>query len=326
MKMQNAQIKTEKIRKVFFALKKAHPERFKRRLNLSWSNWGFGLEPLQVSAARLEKHGIRRIELHGNHYGPDLGYKAAETKKILRNHGITAVGVCGMFSPDNDLSSNRGIQRQAALDYLKREIDFAQQVGAHYVLVVPGAVGRPRAYDHAEFQRSVETLRLVADRFLKSGIQAAIEPIRAAEVSLVHNIADAQRYLRAVNHPGIGHINGDVYHMQSEESHIGEALLAAGSQLVNLHLADSNRCALGEGSMDLDTVIMALYLIGHNAPGRYVTPEPLGPGGDPYPAMFGQPDPLLLEGMVRQTSDYFREREEVIVRSAALLPEQTLRN
>ena len=35
---------------------------------------------------------------------------------------------------------------------------------------------------------------------------------------------------------------------------------------------------------------------------------------------------MLLEGMVRQTSDYFREREEVIVRSAALLPEQTLRN
>ena len=78
------------------------------------------MEPLADSAARLEKNGINFIELHGNHYGPDLGYKVAETKKILGDHGIQTAGICGMFSPDNDLSSNRGIQRQAAVDYLNR--------------------------------------------------------------------------------------------------------------------------------------------------------------------------------------------------------------
>jgi D-psicose/D-tagatose/L-ribulose 3-epimerase len=116
-----------------------------------------------------------------------------------------------------------------------------------------------------------------------------------------------------VNHPGIGYINGDVYHMQSEESHIGEALLDAGSQLLNLHLADSNRCALGEGAMDLDAIIMALYLIEFNTQGRFVTPEPLGPGGDPYPAMHGKSDKSLLDKMVRQTAAYFREREEAVL-------------
>ena len=30
--------------------------------------------------------------------------------------------------------------------------------------------------------------------------------------------------IKAVNHPGVKHINGDVYHMQTEEPHIGEAL------------------------------------------------------------------------------------------------------
>ena len=175
--------------------------------------------------------------------------------------------------------------------------------------LVPGAVGRPHAYDQTEFERSVETLRLVADLFMKHNVKAAIEPIRSAEVSFVHTIADAKKYIAAVGHHGIGHINGDVYHMQSEESHIGEALLDAGSQLVNLHMADSNRCALGEGAMDLDAIIMALYLIGFNVKGRYVTPEPLGPGGDPYPAMHGKPDKKLLDEMVRQTASYFRQRE-----------------
>jgi sugar phosphate isomerase/epimerase len=313
MKKQNYEIKNEKIHSAFAALKKQHPERLKNRLTLSWSNWGFGIEPLSDSAARLEKNGIQFIELPGNHHGPDLGYPVAETKKILGDHGIKLSGLCGMFSADNDLSSNRAIQRQAAVDYLKRELAFAEAMGGSYILVVPSAVGRPAAYDNTEFERSVATLRLVADLFVKHNVKAAIEPIRSDETSLIHTVAEAKKYLAAVNHPGIAHINGDVYHMQSGEAHIGEALLEAGSQMINLHLADSNRCALGDGAMDWDTIIMALYLIGFNTTGHYVTPEPLGPGGNPYPAMFGRSDPQQLDKLVRQTATYFREREEEIL-------------
>ena len=69
------------------------------------------------------------IELHGNHYGADLGYEAEETLKILGDHGLKVSGVCGMFSADNDLSSNRPGQRQAAISYLQREVPFTQAVG-----------------------------------------------------------------------------------------------------------------------------------------------------------------------------------------------------
>ncbi|HVP19377.1 MAG TPA: sugar phosphate isomerase/epimerase [Spirochaetia bacterium] len=313
MKKQTFEQKSEKIRQSFLDLKKKHPERLSRKLNLSWSNWGFGIEPLSASAARLSRSGIRFIELHGNHYGPDLGYRPKETLKILGDNGITVGGICGMFSADNDLSSNRAVHRQAALDYLEREVPFAADVGASYILVVPGAVGRPQAYDSTELERSVETLRLVADLFVKHKVKAAIEPIRSAEVSFVHTVADAKAYIAAVNHPGVRHINGDVYHMQAEESHIGEAIVEAGEMLVNLHMADSNRTALGQGSMDLDTIIRALYLIGYNSDGRYVTPEPLGPGGDPYPAMYGKPDPKSLDDLVQQSARCFREREEEVL-------------
>lgn len=313
MKKQNFELKNDKIRAEFKKLKLEKPQRLKARLSLSWSNWGFGIEDLAVSAARLSKAGIQFIELHGNHYGPDLGYKPEKARRILRDHGVAVAGVCGMFSQDNDLSSNRGIHRQAAIDYLKREIPFAAEMGGSYVLVVPGAVGRPVKYDDMEFARSAESLRLVADLFVQHKVRAAIEPIRAAEVSFCHTVADAEKYIAAVGHPGVAHINGDVYHMQSEEAHVGEALLAAGERLTNLHIADSNRCALGEGSLDLDTVIMALYLIGYNTPGRYVTPEPLGPGADPYPAMLGKPEPRLLDALVTQTARYFRQREEELL-------------
>lgn len=82
---------------------------------------------------------------------------------------------------------------------------------------------------------------------------------------------------------------------------------------MNLHMADSNRGALGDGALDLDTIIMALYVLGYNREGRYVTPEPLGPGGDPYPAMYGKPDKAKLDRMVTQSAAYFRQREEVLL-------------
>ena len=313
MNLQNFEKKNAKIRAQFEELKSTNPQRFEQRLNLSWSNWGFGMESLADSAKRLAEADIEYIELHGNHYGDDLGYKVDETLKILGDNNIKVAGVCGMFSGENDLSSNSGVARQKAIDYLKRTIPFTAAVGGSYVLVVPGAVGRPTSYDDSEFDRSCETLRIVADLFVEHDIKAAIEPIRSAEVSFCHTVADAKRYIEAVDHPGVQHINGDVYHMQTEESHIGEAVIDAGEMLTNLHVADSNRCALGDGALDVDTLIMVLYIIGYNRSGCYVTPEPLGPGGDPYPAMFGKPNPKSLDRLVQKTSKYFRQRENAVL-------------
>lgn len=309
---QKFQAWTDRIKEQYLALKKTSPELFEERLNLSWSNWSFGLEPLAVSAARLSNAGLSYIELAGNHLGPDLGYRPEETQRILDDNGLKVSGVCGLFSPDNDLSSNVPSQRQSGIDYLRREVAFTREMGGEYLLVVPGAVGRPVPYDDSEFARSVDSVQRVADSFTEAGIKGAIEPIRAAEVSVVNTIADAIAFIEAVDHPGIQSINGDVFHIQSEERFIPDSILEAGDRLTNIHLADSNRRALGEGSMDIDTIIMALYLVGQNAPGRYTTFEPLGPGGDSYVAMYSMPDPAMLDELIGSTVSYFREREDVV--------------
>ena len=312
MELQNYEKRTAQIRQAFEKELVSGPSLKERSLHLSWSNWGFGIEPLPITAKRLQKYGIKWIELHGNRYGPDLGYNSRETITILGDHGIKVAGVCGMFSAANDLSSNSGVARQYAIDYIRRQLDLCREVGGGYLLTVPGAVGRPTSYDDSEFHRSAETLRIVAEDYVKAGVRCAVEPIRSAEVSFCHTVADAISYIGAVDHPGVQHINGDVYHMLTEESHIGEAILQAGERLTNLHIADSNRCALGDGSLDLDCIIMALHAIGYNRDGCFVTPEPLGPGGDPYPAMFGQMDAAVLDKLVAQSVAYFREREQAV--------------
>jgi D-psicose/D-tagatose/L-ribulose 3-epimerase len=312
MKAQNFQIKDKEVIERFVAFRKANP-RYAQRLTLSWSNWGFGIEPLERSAARLSKNGIRRVELHGNRYGPDLGYKTAETKRILDDHGVKVSGVCGMVSPECELSSNKPHVTQRSIDYFRRNIDMCAELGGVYLLFAPGAVGRPKPYDENESHRAAEAIRILGDHFQSRGIRAAIEPVRAAEVSFCHTFADAKKLIDEVDHPAVRHIAGDVYHMYVEEQHVSATILEYGGMMTNLHMADSNRKALGLGSMDLDLILMALHATGYANDRCFCSAEPLGPSADPYPQMFGSPDPAMLDALVSQSARYFREREEQIL-------------
>ncbi len=312
MTPQNFEAKRARLAAAFRKKLQARPELRKKEIKLSWSSWVFGTEPLADAARRLAANGIRFIELPGDRYGADLGCRAKDVLPTLERHQLAVSGLCGMFDPEIDLSSRSGIVRQRAIDYIRRQLELAHEVGASYFLVIPGAVGRAQPVDDGEFARSAETLRIVAGDFPAAGVRAAIEPIRSAEVSIVHTIAEAKKYIAAVDHPGVRHINGDIYHMQSEEQNIAQAILEAGDRLVNLHLADSNRCALGDGSIDLDAVIMALYLLDYADGPRFATPEPLGPGGDPSPAMYGRTDPRILDKLVADTVRYWRKRERAV--------------
>ena len=241
MKPQAWQAKSEAIRLRFAELLARQPELAEASLKLSWSNWGFGVEPLDSSLERLARHGVEWIELHGNRYGDDIGYRAEEVRAVLARHELAVAGLCGMFSPECELSSPSDVVRQRTIDYIRRQVELCHALGGTYLLVVPAAVGRAEPYDDMEVHRSAETLAEVGDDFADAGVRAAIEPIRSAEVSCIHTIAEAIDYIEWVDHPAIEQINGDVYHMQTEQAHIGQALLEAGDRLVNLHLADSNR-------------------------------------------------------------------------------------
>jgi D-psicose/D-tagatose/L-ribulose 3-epimerase len=314
MNPQNFQKENTNIKNTFLELKQKDPQKFKNRLKLSWSNWGFGIEPLKVSLERLKKNNIDFIELHGNRYGDDLGYDPKETKKLLKAMDIKVSGICGMFSAESEFSSNSPSVRQRVLDYMRRNIELGSIMGARYFLVVPGAVGRPDPYDDMEFERSVEALSIVAGDLKDAGIRGAVEPIRSDEVSFCHTFSDAKKYIKALGSPGVQHINGDVYHMMHMESHIAKTIADSEGILTNLHMADTNRDALGGGFLDLDTIIMALYIIGYNNDdSAFVTPEPLGPGGDPYRAMYGNPDSENLDSLVKQTAEYFRTRQEEVL-------------
>lgn len=283
------------------------------KLKFSWSNWGFGIEPVEQSIKRLKKYNVKYVEVHGNLYGQDLGYKPKILKKLLDEYGIEVSGICGMCSSECELSSKSPFVRQRSIDYFRRNIEFCNQMGGEYIILGPGAVGRPIKYDDFEFDRAVEALQILGDHFAKNNVKAALEPVRADEVSLCHTFEDIVKLIKAVNHDGVKNICGDLYHILHGESNMGEVLINYKDYLVNLHMADTNRRALGSGMIDLDTVIMSLYLIGYNNKRAFCSAEPLGPGADPYVQMYGRPSPEVLDKLVSDTASYFYKREELLI-------------
>ena len=78
-------------------------------------------------------------------------------------------------------------------------------------------------------------------------------------------------------------------------------------------MADTNRRGLGTGSLDLDMVIMALYLIGYNNENCFCTLGPLGGGANPYDMLYGMPDIEAVDALVEETAVYFFERENEVL-------------
>lgn len=246
-------------------------------------------------------------------YSEDYGYKSKILKKLLDEYGVEVSGICGMCSSECELSSQSPFIRQRSLDYFKRNIEFCNQMGGEYLIFGAGAAGRTRKHDDFEFERAVEAMQIIGDYFIKNNVKGAIEPVRKDEVSICHTFEDALKIIKAVNNEGIKHICGDLYHMIHGESNIGDVLINYKDYLINLHMSDTNRSALGSGMMDLDTAIMALYLIGYNSKRAFCTAEPLALGVDSYAQMYGRTDPEIFDKLVGDSSSYFYKREELLI-------------
>jgi len=312
MKPQNYRVLDQVVVRAFLAVRKNFTASTPR-LRLSWSNWSFGTEPLHVSLARLRRYGVGYIELHGNLYGPDLGYKARDVVAALEANDIRVSGVCAMLGPDQCVSSDRPHVRQRAIDYLRRQADFCKDVGGSYLLFGAGAVGLPATRDERELGRAAETIRVVGEYFAEVGVRGTIEPIRQEEVTQIHTLADCVRLLDLIDHPGVKHISGDAYHMLSGEQHVGKAILEYGSRMNNLGLADTNRRGLGQGLLDVDIIEMALYAVGYNVGENYATAEPLAAGASAYSSLHGEPEPAVMDDLVSITASTFHQREAEIL-------------
>lgn len=256
-------------------------------MQYSISNWIYATEDLEKNLQRLAKYKYDAVELEGE---PDKEkYEPKKVKKMLQQYGLEVSSIAGMYlwkeEIKRDLASSDKKIREQTIAYLIKCIDYAKFISAKLVIVVPAAVSKlaPSLSKKEDWKNSVKAVQEVAKYAEKKDILLAIEPINRYETYLVNSVQDALGYAREVNSSHVK-VMADTFHMNIEERDIPEAIRIAGNNLINVHIADSNRCSVGRGHINFKALIKALKGINY----KYaLTLEPLPPVSDPYLALEG---------------------------------------
>ena len=248
-------------------------------MKLSVSTWIFGDEPFEHSAARLARLGCDGVEVLGE---PDR-YTPAVIKEQCDRHGLAVYSVLAMATGDRDLAHPDRDVRAHGISYLRSVLAFASALGASIVSTIPTAVLRTdpigaggvevdwlHGYEQ-EWALAVESVRDVAEEAEARGVTLAIEPINRYETYLVRTAEQARRFVADVGSSAVK-IQLDTFHMNLEEADPAAAIRATGARLCNLHLADSNRRAVGDGCLDWASILAALLEIDYRGP---LTLEPV---------------------------------------------------
>lgn len=253
------------------------------------SNWIYGGESLELTFQRLSRFGYDGVELMGE---PAL-YDPSEVSALCRQYELGVVSIAGMYpwpTDSRDLANSDPAVRRRAVEYLSSCVEFAVAVEAPLVIVVPSAVAKTtpspglldeaawvEAYDEA-WRNAVEAVSEAARTAEARGVALAVEPINRYETFLVNTCEQALRFVEEVS-SGALRVHLDTFHMNIEEADPAAAVRLAGERLINVHVSDSNRQAVGRGHYDFHALLGALRDIGYD--GALVL-EPLPPLPDPY--------------------------------------------
>lgn len=288
-------------------------------MKYSISNWIYGDEPLEMTFQRLKRFGYNGIELKGE---PKL-YQTGEIKELCGKYNLSVLSIAGMYpwpTKDRDMASPDDQVRKKAISYLQSCVDLAEEVEAPLVIVVPSAVGKvspidnfrdeeewiqakERAWNHA-----ILSVREAARYAEGRGILLAVEPINRYETFLVNTAEDGLRFIAEVNSPAVK-IHLDVFHMNIEEVDVAEAIRRCEKLLINLHISDSNRRAVGDGHVNFRAIMYALKEIHYQ---WALTLEPIPPVPDPYVATRLKRYEALRDKYAEQCITQLRRLEEEI--------------
>ena len=172
------------------------------------------------------------------------------------------VTICGAFGLDRDLSSEDESVRKTGLSYLRRCIDFAQDLGSPFVSgPMYAAVGNTRLLPEdarrAQWSRSVSGLKEAASYAVERSIKLAIEPLNQFETDLVNTVDQGMKMVDDVGAENVGLLL-DTFHMNIEEKNIPAAIERAAGRIVEFHACSNDRGTPGEDHLPWKAIVEAL--------------------------------------------------------------------
>jgi sugar phosphate isomerase/epimerase len=245
-------------------------------IKISYNTLVYAGEDISKSIARLAKFGYDGVDF----VGEPTQYDTTKICALLNENKIEASSICAIFNSERDFVSSKPKIRSQAVQYVKDCVDFAAIIQARAISVQVTACMKinAEASEEEEWAWGVSGIREAGLYAEKKGIRLTLEAWNRYETYLINRLDQALAMVKDINLPNVG-VMGDTYHMNIEETNLGNALRNVGDKLYYLHIADSNRAAPGRGHIDFDEIAKALRDINYNG---WVSMELLPAAANPF--------------------------------------------
>lgn len=267
----------------------------------SATQWIYGDESLEDSLKRLNKYGYEGVELAGEPDSIDI----ETTKQLLTKYNLKCSSICGIYTPERDLSSANEQVRKNAVEYVKKCVNLAKNLNASTVIVVPTCVGKvqPETTIEEEWNYAVAGVKEAGLYAEKQNIKLALETLNRYETYLANNLELGLRFVKEVDLESVN-IMADLFHMSLEERDMIQSLKKISSYLVHVHIADNTREAAGLGQTDFKPVISFLKELGYKG---YITMEFLPAISNPYLASALHGEANIFDDFTEQSIKHMKE-------------------
>ena len=188
------------------------------------------------------------------------------TRKQLEKAGIGATSSLGLDA-ETDISSNDREKEKRGQARLEQAVAVIRDIGAtHMCGILESAFQKYAVPTTAEgVKRACEVMARVAEKAAASNITIGLEVVNRYESNVLNTASQAVDMCKRIGAPNVK-VHLDVYHMNIEESDIGQAIIETGDYLGYFHTGDSHRGYMGSGSVDLAGVFRALVKSGYTGP------------------------------------------------------------
>lgn len=229
---------------------------------LVWEK-GWSHEECARAIAKTAEVGFDLIEIPALDPG---SIDTAHTSRQLELAGIGATSSMGLDA-DTDISSNDRDKERRGQERLEQAVSVIRDIGAtHMCGILESAFQKYSVPTTAEgVKRSCEILARVAEKAAASGITMGLEVVNRYESNILNTASQAVEMCKRIGAPNVK-VHLDVYHMNIEESDIGQAIIETGDRLGYFHTGDSHRGYLGSGSIDLAGVFRAIVKADYQGP------------------------------------------------------------
>ncbi|SEW19313.1 D-psicose/D-tagatose/L-ribulose 3-epimerase [Chryseobacterium wanjuense] len=184
-----------------------------------------------------------------------MEFNTDEVKKQLKNNNLEAV--CSLNLPKE---AHIAHYPKVAENLMKQAINKTSELETDFLGgVLHGGIGVFSGNILTENEEEIitEVWSNVADYAKEKGVNIGIEPINRYETYVCNT---AENVLDLISKTGKDNLflHLDTFHMNIEENNFYDPIILAGNKLKHLHMTDSHRGMLGEGTVNWNELFKAL--------------------------------------------------------------------